>query len=84
MLAFSRAPLDMFATIFAFGGEVVVRAAQDAEVFWFVTTAFPSRMTVVELEPGTGVAAVSIGAHPGATQAIALKYLPARRARYTC
>ena len=60
-------------TVFQFGGELVVGAAQDAEVLRLGTTTSGSRLAVVELQPGARGAAGAVSVDPGAGEAIALE-----------
>lgn len=56
------------------GSEPVVRAAPDSQVGGMVVAAEASRHDVVVLEPGTALAAGTVGANPGTAKAIALEH----------
>ena len=66
--------IDVRAAVGALGREVIVGSAEDANVFFFRDSTLATRVEVVELEPGLGVAAGAVRVDPAAGEAVAIDH----------
>jgi hypothetical protein len=61
--------------------QTIVRAAEEADVVGIRHTTHRSRLAMIELEPGAGVAAVTFAIDPAAADPITLQCRALRRAQ---
>ena len=64
----------MLAAVGSFSRELIVRAAEDADVGRFRAAAFSVWLAMIELEPSSGAAALAAIAYPRAGEPIAFQH----------